>query len=66
MSSNEGKIENCKASFVFIETSRIIKAIEILMTSRISSSHDGIGRIIIRTIPMTPARTVISFIFTGL
>ncbi|MNN98422.1 hypothetical protein D3C81_2178130 [compost metagenome] len=58
-----GKMENCKASLVFMATRSIIIASEMLMTKRMSSSQVGIGRIIISTIPIIPSSTDISFIF---
>ncbi|MNT88238.1 hypothetical protein D3C72_2287680 [compost metagenome] len=65
MSSRDGKMENCSASFVFIATSRMVSAMEILITSSKSSSHVGIGRIIISTMPIIPRRTVKSFAFNA-
>lgn|SRR5690625_3123230 len=61
--NKEGKIENCKASFVFIETKITTKAKDILIKINMLNNHPGKGITNIMMIRITPNRTDKSLAF---
>ncbi|MNI69993.1 hypothetical protein D3C73_1257740 [compost metagenome] len=63
INSKAGKMENSKALCVFIPTTKINNAIDILIIRRKSMSQIGIGTTIIKTIPITPTSTTTSLNF---
>ena len=58
--SNEGKIENCRGSFIYIAIIKIIRDKEIFIVSNKSIKKVGMGMIINNTIAITAMATIIS------
>jgi len=60
INSNDGKIENCKGSFMYIAIISIISDNEILIVNNKSIKKVGIGIIINNTIDITAMATIMS------